>query len=255
MRLPPLRALLSFLACAATAAAQNQFEILVLAIPNKYHYEYIPIARTSFERLARLHQFGLTWTNDPAVFEGDLRRYAAVVFMNTPGEELNETQRARFQAYLRGGGGCVAVHKAVATNRAWAWYEQMVGRSFRIHPLIQTAVVRVVDRRFPAAFPLPERWIWSDEWYEFDDPHAQAINVVLRVDEKTYDPTRIWPGQKAAGMGAEHPVAWYRDFEGGRVFVSALGHNAELYTDPLYLAHLYGGIYWAATGRGIALEN
>jgi hypothetical protein len=53
-------------------------------------------------------------------------------------------------------------------------------------------------------------------------------------------------------MGAFHPIAWYHVFEGGRSFVTALGHMPELYRDKNFLDHLYGGIYWAATGRGIA---
>jgi hypothetical protein len=48
-----------------------------------------------------------------------------------------------------------------------------------------------------------------------------------------------------------HPIAWYHTFEGGRSFVTALGHMPELYRDKTFLDHLYGGIYWAATGRGI----
>ena len=67
----------------------------------------------------------------------------------------------------------------------------------------------------------------------------------------TYDPTLIWPDQKAEGMGKHHPVAWYHHFDGGRSFVTALGHTPELYGDAVYLEHLYGGIYWAATGRGV----
>src|SRR5690606_12782315 len=104
---------------------------------------------------------------------------------------------------------------------------------FRIHPMVQSAVVRVEDRGFPAAFALPERWIWSDEWYEFGPPLVEGLRTVLRVDESSYDPTRIWPGQHAAGMAAARPVA---------------------YDDAHYLAHLYGGLWWAATGRGLADE-
>jgi type 1 glutamine amidotransferase len=51
-------------------------------------------------------------------------------------------------------------------------------------------------------------------------------------------------------MGNDHPVAWYHQFENGRVFVTTLGHNGDDYDDPVYLRHLLGGIYWAATGRG-----
>lgn len=232
--------------------ADSQFKLLVLAIPNKYHYEYIPVARESLEKLSKLHAFEFTWTNQPQVFESDLSQYAAVVFLNTPGEELNEGQRKKFEDYMRAGGNAVVVHRAIITPaNVWPWYEQMVGRSFKIHPVLQTAVVNTVDKKFPAAFGLPERWIWSDEWYEFTNPHNVKIQPVLNVDEASYDPTKIWPGQVATGMGKNHPVSWYHQHEQGRVFVTALGHNVEMYKDPQYLNHLLGGIYWAATGKGI----
>ena len=115
---------------------------------------------------------------------------------------------------------------------------------------IVAAVVHVVDNKFPATFGLPARWIWSDEWYEFTNPHNTAIVPVLNVDESSYDPTRIWPGQVATGMGRDHPVSWYHRVDQGRVFVTALGHDVNMYRDPQYLSHLLGGVYWAATGKG-----
>ena len=249
----PLLAAAAFLS--RPARGQTQFEILVLAVPEKWHRDCIPVARQSFEQLAQHHQFGLTWAADAAALEGDLTRFAAIVFLNTPGEALNPAQRAAFEAYVHRGGGFVGVHMAVATKREWPWYERLAGRSFRIHPQVQTAVLRVTDRNFPATMPVPEAWVWTDEWYEFDEALVPDLRVVLTVDETTYDPTRIWPGQVAKGMGACHPIAWYHAFEGGRSFVTALGHMPELYRDPIFLAHLYGGIYWAATGRGVRSAN
>lgn len=117
--------------------------------------------------------------------------------------------------------------------------------------MLQTAVVNKVDPSFPATFALPQHWIWSDEWYEFTNPHGVAVQPVLAVDEASYDPRRIWPGQVAHGMGADHPVSWHHRYEKGRVFVTALGHDAQMYKDPQYLGHLWGGIYWAATGLGV----
>ncbi|TCU58543.1 hypothetical protein EDF58_10377 [Novosphingobium sp. PhB57] len=242
--------LLLALACPASAWAEAQYRLLVLAIPNKYHYEYIPIARDSLEHLARLHDFDLTYTNDPKVFEGDLQRYAAVMFLNTPGEELNPAQRQNFESYMRGGGNAIVVHRALIMPPGnWPWYEKLVGRSFVNHPMLQTGVVTAADPGFPATFGLPSRWIWSDEYYVLTNPHGIRIEPVLRVDETSYDPTRIWPGQVAKPMG-DHPVAWYHRFEKGRVFVTTLGHSGEAYREPQYLAHLMGGIYWAATGLG-----
>jgi type 1 glutamine amidotransferase len=239
---------------ASNAAADSQFKLLVLAIPNKYHYEYIPIARDSFEKLGKLHSFDFNWTNKPEVFEKEnLKQYAAVVFLNTPGEELNPAQRAKFEEYMRNGGNAIVVHRALITPpNGWVWYEKMVGRSFKTHPMLQTGVVTVADDKFPATYGIPERWIWSDEWYETTNPFNIKVNPVLKVDESSYDVTRIWPGQVSTGMNGDHPVSWYHQYEKGRVFVTALGHNGEMYRDPQYLTHLLGGIYWAATGYGVS---
>lgn len=240
---------------AGPVQAQPQFKVLVAAIPNRYHNDYAVVAKPSFERMARRHNFELVWAWNTMPFDGDLSQYGAIVFLNTPGEELQDAQRQRLESYVRAGGGVVAVHRAlIATPGQWPWFERLIGRSFRTHPYVQTAAVDVVDRNFPATFGLPPRWLWTDEWYEYDAPHSTALNVVLTVDESSYDPTLIWPGQKAEGMGQDHPVAWYHLYDGGRVFVTALGHTPELYNDALYLEHVYGGIYWAATGRGIKPE-
>lgn len=235
----------------ATCWADDQFKILVIATPSKYHYEYIPVARENLERLARLHSFGLTWTSDPAAFDGDLRQYAAVMFLNTPAEQLTEAERRNFETYMQSGGNAIVVHRAaIIPPKAWPWYEKMVGRSFINHPMIQTAVVTVVDKGFPATFGLPDNWLWSDEFYVTDNPFDVKVDPVLMVDETSYDPTRIWPGQVGHRMGKDHPEAWYHPYEKGRVFVTLLGHNAEMYRDDRYLQHLLGGIYWAATGLG-----
>ena len=246
----PLLAASAFLA--RPARGQNQFGVLVLAVPEKWHRDCLPVARQSFEEMARRHQFGLTWADAAGALEGDLRKYAVIVFLNTPSEALNDAQRRSFEAYVHAGGGFVGVHMAAATKREWPWYERLLGRSFRIHPYIQTAILHVTDRNFPATMAVPDRWVWTDEWYEFDDALVPDLHVVLTVDETTYDPTKIWPGQQAAGMGAFHPIAWYHLFEGGRSFVTALGHLPEAYLNPTFLDHLYGGIYWAATGRGVS---
>jgi len=51
-------------------------------------------------------------------------------------------------------------------------------------------------------------------------------------------------------LGGDHPEAWSQRYEKGRVFVTLLGHNVEMYRDERYLQHLLGGIYWTATGLG-----
>jgi len=233
--------------------ADSQFRILVLAMPSKYHYEYIPIARDSLTHMADQHAFGITWTNTADPLEHDLSGYAAIMLLNTPVEDLTPVQRAGFEAYMRAGGNTVVVHRAAITRPDnWPWYEKLVGRTVGTHPMLQTGVVTVADKTFPAAYGLPDRWIWSDEFYPLTNPYNIDITTVLDVDETSYDPTKIWPGQVAKGMGRDHPVAWFHSYEKGRVFITTLGHNGETYRDPQYLGHLLGGIYWAATGLGQA---
>ena len=246
---------LATLLLAAPSRADSQYKILVFAMPGKYHYEYIPIARDSLERLGKLHAFEVEYTHRPEAFDGDLKQYATVVFLNTPGEELNEARRKKFEDYIRNGGNAMLVHRSlIVAPDTWPWFEKLIGRRVGKHPMLQTGVAYVVDKSFPATFGIPERWIWSDEWYIFDNPHNVSIHPVLNVDESTYDPTKIWPGQSTQGMGRDHPVAWYHYVGGnktGRVFVTSLGHSGEMYRDPQYLSHLLGGIYWTATGKGI----
>ncbi|MFT4074285.1 MAG: ThuA domain-containing protein [Asticcacaulis sp.] len=232
--------------------ADSQYRLLVLAMPSKYHYEYIPVARESLEHLARLHSFDMTWSQTADPLEHDLSGYAAIMLLNTPVEDLNAAQRAGFEAYMRGGGNVIVVHRAAIALPAnsWPWYEKLVGRTVATHPMLQTGVVEVVDPGFPAAYGVPGRWVWSDEFYPLTNPYNSDITPVLNVDETSYDPTKIWPGQVSKGMGKNHPVAWYHRFEKGRVFVTTLGHNVEMYRDPQYLSHLMGGIYWTATGLG-----
>jgi len=237
----------------SSAWADSQFRILVLAMPSKYHYEYIPIARDSLTHMADQHAFEIIWSNTADPLEHDLGEYAAIMLLNTPVEDLTSAQRAGFEAYMRAGGNAIVVHRAAITRPDnWPWYEKLVGRTVGTHPMLQTGVVTVADKTFPAAYGLPDRWIWSDEFYPLTNPYIIDITTVLDVDETSYDPTKIWPGQVAEGMGRDHPVAWLHSYEKGRVFVTTLGHNGETYRDPQYLGHLLGGIYWAAIGLGQA---
>jgi len=236
---------------ARVSADWQQFDILVLAVPDQYHADIIPVALESFRKLAAQHQFGMSFETDAKVLEGDLTKYDALVFLNTNPASLTEPQRENFKNYIQPGKGLVPLHWSMGYEKDWPWYARLVGRSFVIHPIMQSAVVNVVDRDFPATMAMPERFVWSDEWYVTTPVPGVETHTLLNLDESTYDPAWIWPGQECKGMGADHPVAWSHTFEGTRVFVTTLGHVPEMFNDRLLLDHIYGGIYWAATGRGI----
>ncbi|RPH94688.1 MAG: ThuA domain-containing protein [Calditrichaeota bacterium] len=238
---------------ALQAQTNRQFDILVYAAPDFYHSVCIPTAISSLEKLAERYQFGFSWTQEKARFaEPELFRYAAVVFLNSTGDDFTEDERQNLQKFIHEGRGFVGIHAASATQKKWPWYDQLIGRVFIEHPEVQFGVLQVITKHFPATMHMSERWLWSDEWYTFEMvPVNKNLIDLLTVDEKTYDPTKDWGRGKMKGMGDFHPISWYQEFEGGRSFYTALGHMPELYADDVFMSHLLGGIYWAATGKGV----
>jgi type 1 glutamine amidotransferase len=45
--------------------------------------------------------------------------------------------------------------------------------------------------------------------------------------------------------GDEVPLCWCHQFDGGREWYTALGHQKQHYADPVFDKHLLGGIRWA----------
>jgi type 1 glutamine amidotransferase len=129
----------------------------------------------------------------------------------------------------------------------------MVGHMFKIHPQVQTATIKVEDFNFPGMDRFAKRFLWTEEWYEYDASRSKNLRYLLTVDEKTFKPYANWgPRGEGKGMGAFHPIAWYQEYDGGRAFYTGLGHMPATFSDANFMHHVYGGIYWAATGNGFS---
>ncbi|HMG07704.1 MAG TPA: ThuA domain-containing protein, partial [Mucilaginibacter sp.] len=175
-------------------------------------------------------------TNAEKFTTANLKQYAAVIFLSTTGNVLNDAQQAAFEQYIKAGGGFVGVHAATDTEYDWPWYGNLVGAYFKSHPpKQQVATLNVVDRNFIATKHLPAEWKRLDEWYNFKWI-ADGLHILIKIDEKSYT---------GGENGDNHPMSWYHEFDGGRAFYTALGHTDESYADPLYLKHLLGGIQYA----------
>ncbi len=232
-----------------SSKAQNQFEVLIFAEDDGYHLDNIPTVIEAFKSLSRQHSFGLEWAMDPEIFTSeDMAEFDVVVFLNADGDPFSEEQRAGFKKFINEGGGYVGIHGASTTKDKWPWYDQLVGRVFTDHPPVQTGILKVVEPDFPATWHLKKKWMWTDEWYNFSKAKVDDLNILLQVDESSYD-VGMGYGNPESAMGDFHPIAWYHEFDGGRAFYSALGHIPESFQDKNHLDFLYGGIYWAATGR------
>ena len=162
-----------------------------------------------------------------------------MVWLSTTGDVLNEAQQTAFEGYIRAGGGYVGVHAAADTEYSWPWYGQLVGAYFNSHPANQTAKVDVIDRAHPSTKDLPAAWSRLDEWYNYRSSPRAQVHVLAELDESSYSPG-------GGAMGDDHPIAWCRNFDGGRTWYTGMGHTQESYADGAFRGHLAGGILWAA---------
>ncbi|MEX0779970.1 MAG: ThuA domain-containing protein [Balneolales bacterium] len=215
--------------------------VLVFTKVNGFQHESRTEGAIAIKRLGLEHDFQTTITSDSTFFSPEiLNRFDAVVFMSTSGTVLGQNEKKAFKEYIHNGGGFVGVHSATTTEYDWEWFGQLVGAYFDGHPKIQQATIDVVDRSHPSTTHLSEQLIWEDEWYNWQNELADNVNVLLTVDEDTYE---------GGNHSDYHPISWYHHFEGGRSWYTALGHEADYYSDPVFLQHLLGGLQWAS-GRG-----
>ncbi len=231
--------------------------LLVFSKTNGFrHKEAIPAGVALFEEIAAKRGWSLFHTENGATFNAEqLARFAAVVWLNTSGDTLNADQKAALKTYLEGGGGFVGVHGAGGDPEyAWKWYvDTLVGAQFIGHimrPQLQDAEVVVEVRDHPATRHLSARFTHNEEWYSFDrSPRGDGVTVLASVDESTYSPILNIPLMKRDLSMGDHPVIWQRCVGRGRVFYSALGHQASAYQNE------HAGILEGAAAWAMALEG
>jgi cytochrome c len=184
--------------------------------------------------LADQNSFQLDATEDASVFEEkSLRKYDGVVWLSTSGDVLDEAQRQSFEDYIRSGSGFVGIHAAADTESSWPFYRELVGATFRSHPEVHLATIRVEDRKHESMLSLPARWSRTDEWYDYRESPRGRVHVLATVDEASY------PG---GTMGSDHPIVWCHDKFGGAAWYTGLGHTPESFDEPALRQHVLGGI-------------
>ncbi|KAI3391152.1 hypothetical protein diail_7819 [Diaporthe ilicicola] len=241
--------------------ATSKFSVLVFSRTDGYRHDSIPAGIAALNELALSSHdspvpFNVDATEDAIVFNtATLAQYRVIVFLQASGEFFdNEIQLDALKHFVRSGGGVVGVHCASTGLPSSEWYGHLIGGVFTHHPEPQNGTVVVEDPGHPilshgaavrgSATKLPLsgptlEFDWHDEWYNFAaNPRTQdGVHVLLTVKEKSYT---------GGNMGADHPIAWCHEFDGGRAFYTALGHFDEAYQDLQFMGQLHNGIIWAA---------
>ena len=217
----------------------SKAKVLVFTKTAGFVHDCIPVATAAVMKLGSENNFDVDTTSNAAWFTDDtLKKYAAVIFLsNTDPDDSLFTigQKISFQRYIEAGGNFVGVHAATDAGYHWGWYHRLVGATFDSHPSQQQATIDVVDASDASTKHLPAKWSRFEEWYNFKNMDSD-LHVLLKIDESSY---------KGGNMHGNHPMAWYHEYDGGRMWYTELGHTKESYSDPAFLMHLLGGIKYA----------
>ncbi|MGZ8899495.1 MAG: ThuA domain-containing protein [Limisphaerales bacterium] len=273
-----LRKFFTILALALFAYSLHAATIPILLIDGQNNHDF----RATTPHLKKiLEQTGLFTVEaatapkkggDMSTFRPDFSKYKVIV-SNYNGEPWStETQQA-FVRYVRKGGGFVSVHAADNSFPTWAEYNQMIGiggwegRTKESGPYLrfrdgqwirdeQTPgvggshgkqhefVVNTHAPEHPIMAGLPARWLHAkDELYDRLRGPAQNVTVLVSA----------FASKETGGSGEHEPLLMTITFGQGRVFHTALGHNAgpDITAQRCvgFITTLQRGTEWAATGK------
>lgn len=229
--------------------------VLVLTKANGFvHRDAMPAGENMLRDIARAQGWDITLTDNAATHNAqDLARFKAVVWNNVSGDVLTPDQRAALKSYIEHGGGWVGIHAAGGDPKyKWQWYvDTLIGAQFAghtMHPQFQDADVLRSELESGMTAHLPDRWrIAQEEWYAFDqNPRNKGYDILLTLDEDSYSQK----GESIFGtdtMPGEHPITWRHSVGQGRVFYTAIGHQAVTYQIPEFQALITEAIRWAGT--------
>jgi type 1 glutamine amidotransferase len=184
------------------------------------------------------------WTEDVTRLS-NLNQYKAIIFASTsrdtlfkhgtavvPTSAVNTTTNAHLDAgrtalrqYIRAGGGFVGIHNAFGTEYNWPWYEGLLGNAnYYDHGANQNGTVNIVNSDSSTAGL--GSFGFRDEWYNLV-PFPTRVKFLATVDESTLATRRT----THPGHGDFHPVTWCQYYDGGRAWLTTLGHDGQAFTD------------------------
>jgi type 1 glutamine amidotransferase len=226
---------------------KNLLKVLVFSKTIGYRHESTPDALNVMKELAGQNDWMMKLTEDSAIFSTDsLEQFDVIVFLLTGGEILDDNGKEALKEFIHSGGGLVTIHTGCFTMQEWPWFNHLIGAGFIGHPPVQQGKLIIEDNTHTSTDFTDDTVIyWTEEWYSFDRNPRSNVHVLMSVDENSYDvDDNRWFQDVRQRMG-DHPVAWYHENEGGRVFQTALGHEAYAYHHEFMQKHIVGAISWA----------
>jgi len=222
-----------------TTVSQAQTKkILVFTKTLGWRHQSIETGVATFRAFGKAHNFVIEHSEDSTLFSRKhLPQYDAIVFLNTTGNILDENGQKAFETYIKGGGSFLGVHAAADTEHNWPWYGKMVGGYFKNHPNnpnIREATLERTTHSHTSVSHLERSFSRKDEWYNYKNLNPD-ITPVLMLNEDSYE---------GGENHSFHPIAWYHNFQGCKIFYTGGGHTKSAYTEKGFRTHLERAILW-----------
>ncbi|HEY1120956.1 MAG TPA: ThuA domain-containing protein [Haloferula sp.] len=245
-------------------------KVLVFSKTAGFRHQSIPTGKLALTELGKkTGAFETVVSDDLANFEPKtIDQFDAIVFLSTTMDPFSPSQdelkamddKAKKEAekrverlqksllsFVKGGKGFVGIHAATDTFYNWSEYGDMVGAYFDGHPWTADRDVSIKVEPGQEKHPLVAMFEgknqdFKEEIYQFKAPYdSKKYHMLLRLDTEKTD-------MKLGGIkrtDGDFGVAWAHSFGKGRVFYCSIGHNHEMYWNPVILRHYLAGIQWA----------
>ena len=182
-----------------------------------------------------------------------LDRYQVLVLNNSNQLAVlfDDRTKAKVEEWYKKGGGIVGLHAALVRQTEWEWFSKLGGCDFNSDSEFLEAKV-IVDpaaKDHPTVRDFGDSFLYTADWTNHDRSVTglPGFQVLLRVDESSYEPVRDYFKQRdGKAMGEDHPVAWLHENDGGRFFYTELGHDVRSLETKFGRQHIIEAIKWAA---------
>jgi len=267
--------------------AQSPRKLLFLTHAGLYKHPSLEPAERAVIELGRAGGFEVTTLEgykqnadalDLSMVTADyLAGFDGLMLMTNGNLPFTDAQKRAIMDFVRSGKALIGTHCATLTQYNDPAFGEMFG-AYYLRSIVPTnqvtrgrvSVLKVEDPKHPATKMLGPSWPLNEELYEFgrtvwdasrpEENVSQVgrlpillaftrerVNVLLSLDTEHTDLSDLPNIQR----GGDYPQAWSRSYGSGRVFYTSLGHREDIWgTDPVFRAHIRGGIRWA-----LGIEN
>ena len=181
-------------------------------------------------------------TGEAASGGPNLRIADAIFFLGHRDVPIDEAQKADLLSFIRDDGkGFVAAHTALTAFDSWPDFGELLGGRYDGHPWNQTTGTIINEGAdFPATRHFPPSFTLTDEFYQAKAFSRSNARVLLRLDI-----SKLPPSPDVHVQDGDFPLVWAKSFGKGRVFYSALGHDASVWDNRDVALMYFEALKWA----------